>query len=184
MLVALPYRAGLWVSGADKTGNPAADNKEMATLEKIINGMGHGTFESAFAHEVMAETFTRRNDWKNWATGLESVPDSCEKAVAAIAGKLGAHDLDGYRQNIMNIGMEVANAFREFDSSTPLPVRAWTYAKLALDRLIGALSGQEYESNDILNISYSEDMALAKLAAALGLVTPGIEDGADSGKKE
>jgi hypothetical protein len=183
MLVSLPYRAGLWVSSADKTGSPGADDTEVATLEKIITDMGRGMFDSAFAHEVMAETFARRGDWKSWAAGLETVPDTCAKAVAVIAGKLGAHDLDGYRQNIMNIGMAVANAFREFDLDTPLPARVCTYAKLALDRLIGKLTGQEYESNDLLNVSYEEDVALAKLAKSLGIDAQSVEDGGGAEKK-
>ena len=183
MLVSLPYRAGLWVSSADKTGSPTAEDTEVATLEKIITDMGHGMFDSAFAHEVMAETFARRSDWKSWASGLETVPDTCAKAVAVIARKLGAHDLDGYRQNIMNIGMAVAEAFREFDLNTPFPVRVFTYAKLALDRLIGKLTGQEFESNDILNVSYDEDVALAKLAKCLGIDAQNVEDGDGADKK-
>ncbi len=184
MLVSLPYRAGLWVSSADKTGSPDAEDREIATLEKIITDMGKGMFDSAFAHEVMAETFARRGDWKSWTTGLETVPDTCTKAVAVISGKLGDHDLDGYRQNIMNIGMAVAQAFREFDYNTPFPLRAFTYTKLAIDRLIGKLTGQEYESNDILNVSYDEDVALAKLAKSLGIEAQSVEDGDGAEKKK
>jgi hypothetical protein len=176
MLVSLPYRAGLWVSRADDAGAPEAGDKEAVTLEKIIIEKSRGMFESAFAHEVMAEICGRRGDWPRWGDSVDDVPATCEKARTAIAAKLGDHDLDGYRQNIMAIAVAVAEAFREFDFTTPLPARIMTYMKLALDRLIGKLSGQEYESNDILNVSYKEDVALAALAKSLGLDGSSIED--------
>jgi hypothetical protein len=169
MIVSLPYRAGVWVGKSDGGPAPEAEDSELAALERVIRELGRGTFKSAFAHEVMAETLARRKDWPEWAKNAADVPASCEKAVALVTAKLGPHDLDGYRNNIMRISVAVARAFREFDYTESPVVRAWTYVKLSLDHFIGLFTGERYSNDDILNISYTEDMSLATLARALGM---------------
>lgn len=169
MLVSLPYRAGIWVGKSDGGPAPDAEDSEAAALERIIRQLGRGAFKSAFAHEVMAETLARRQDWPEWAKNAADVPATCEKAVALVGAKLGAHDLDGYRSNIMSIAVSVARAFREFDYTESPVVRAWTYLKLGLDRIIGLFTGERYSHDEILNVSFTEDMSLATLAKALGI---------------
>jgi hypothetical protein len=169
MLVSLPYRAGIWVGNSDGGPLPDAADSETAALERVIQQLGRGAFKSAFAHEVMAEMISRRKDWPEWAKNAADVPALCEKAVALVGAKLGAHDLDGYRSNIMSIAVAVAKAFREFDYTESPVVRVWTYIKLSLDQAIGLFTGERFSNDDILNISYAEDMSLATLAKALGI---------------
>ena len=169
LLVSLPYRAGVWIGAMDRSGGVESKNAELAVLEKIIDQKAQGMFESAFVHEVMVEICTHKSDWPQWAGKGQSVPADCDKAVAAIAEKLSAHDLDAYRKNVMYIAVEVAKAFREFDAHTPLLSQMVEMLRCFLDKIAGVAQGGAHESANLRNISYEEDVALAGLSRALGI---------------
>ncbi|MBU0859800.1 MAG: hypothetical protein KJ667_07665 [Alphaproteobacteria bacterium] len=167
LLVALPYRAGLWVSQSDATGGKTADAQELQALSRIIEAKARGMFRSAFVHEVMAETYGRRTEWKQWADGVERVPDECRHAMVLLEKKLIERDILAYRQTVMTIADDVARAFREHDENVGMGGRLLTMAGIMIDKLIGVFRGEEYESTALLNISEKEDLALGTLAAAL-----------------
>lgn len=184
LLASLPYRAGLWVSTVDEEGGDYAAAKERAALEDIITKKAEGMFESAFVHEVMVETFAQKENWKSWGEHLENVPDECRKAVGIIQDKLAPNEVDAYRHNIMTISSRVAAAFREFDEKAAIPVKIWTSIKLGIDKIIGLFRGESYESEALLNVSYEEDTALARLSEALHAgVDDTAEDAAIAGEK-
>jgi hypothetical protein len=208
MLVSLPYRAGLWIIAVNGAGYLGRRAKEKTVLEKIIVEKGRGIFESAFVFEVMTEMLRRRDCWEDWAKGWEDVPAVCQNASATIASRLGPHDLSSYQQTIMNIATAMANSFGELDDNVPLWLRAWTYTKLMLSRIVDietakeaespsslktednekmvvdCLTGKENEYSDFLNTSNDEFMALTKLAHSLGIDTQTIDDDEDLGKKK
>jgi len=179
LLVSLPYRAGLWLGSVDDSGGPTADFKELTELEKIVDEKSRGMFESAFVHEVMVETNGRQDQWREWAKSIDTTLDDCTKAVALIDGKLSGKDIDAYRANIMAIGLSVAKAFREFDDGASLPVKLMLQIRLFWEGCLRILSRGKSREHDhdiksIYNISYEEDVALAKLSKALH---PGLDDG-------
>lgn len=167
MLVSLPYRVGLWVSSSDATGGTDSDSQEVQALERAINGIVQGMFESAFVHEVMGETFLRKDEWRVWGANVQTVPTDCVAAIKFMQGRLPARDIDAYRHILMQIGLDVARAFREYDKSEPLFYRMIRGISIAVDRLFGIMHGEKYVSEDLLNISYEEDVALNELAKAL-----------------
>ncbi len=168
LLISLPYRAGLWVSSVDDTGGAKADYEELDELESIVVEKASGMFESAFVHEVMAETCTRQQDWKKWAEGLDAVPNDCKKAIAIISGKLAEKDIDAFRANVMSISLSVAKAFREFDDGASMPVKLFTQIRLFLEAVMRFLKrDKSYDTESVLNISYEEDVALSMLSKAL-----------------
>lgn len=177
LLVSLPYRAGVWVSQADNEGGKRAEHAELEALKKIIHQKSSGMFESAFVHEVMVETVTREEQWKSWAEDTDNIEIDCIKAAQLLGRKMSLRDQDAYRQNVMFIATEVARAFREFGRKDPLPVVLWTLVKIQMDKLVGLFTGQRYESADLLNISYEEDIVLAKLSKALRV---GVDDLAEN----
>lgn len=167
LIVSLPYRVGMWVSLADGIGGGQADIREAEALKNILAEHASGMFDTAFVHEVIAETYTRQKDWPKWRENLETVPADCTKAVQVVSKKLVQRDVDAFRENLMKIGTQIAHAFREFDEDAAFFVRLGTGIKLKIDKLIGLVRGEKYESESLLNISYAEDMALAELAKAL-----------------
>lgn len=167
LLVMLPYRAGLWVSKSDNAGGNESSSDEVSELHKIIAQKAKGMFESAFVHEVMIETCAREKQWPDWSSDLDNVPEECKKMVAIVEAKLSRHDMDAYKHNVMFIATEVAKSYREFDVNMALPVRVFTCFKIAVDKMFGKIRGVTYESEDLLNISYEEDIALSQLSTAL-----------------
>lgn len=167
MLASLPYRVGLWVSSSDSTGGSDSDQQEEAALERAITGIAQGMFESAFVHEVIAETFLSKQDWASWAANVQTVPADCVTAVKFMQGRLSQRDIDAYRRILMQVGLEVARAFREYDRSEPFLSRIVRWISIGVDRIFGIMHGEKYVSEDLLNISYDEDLALNELAKAL-----------------
>lgn len=166
-LISLPYRVGLWISSSDNTGGVVSDGHELEALEKSIAGIVHGMFESAFVHDVMAESFLRKQDRQNWAVDIARVPEDCQRAITLLQGKMSGRDVDTFRRILMQIGVEVARAFREYDRNEPLIHRLTRVIGIGVNRFFGALQGERYVSEHLLNISYEEDIALNKLAKAL-----------------
>lgn len=168
LLVSIPYRAGLWVSGVDNAGGAKSNYEELDALESIIAEKGRGMFESAFVHEIMAEASTRQDDWKKWAGQLDNVLSDCTKAVGIVQGRLAEKDLDAYRMNIMAIGLAVAKAFREIDADASLKDKICMQVRLFCDAGMRILRREKYwDKTSILNVSREEDEALNKLSKAL-----------------
>ncbi len=175
LIVSIPYRAGVWVSSVDDTGGAAADAEELEKLEEIIAEKARGMFESAFVHEVIAETFSRKGDWKRWAEQLDSLLADSTHAVELVSGKLSERDVDAYRANILNIGVSVAKAFREFDVDAPFFVKIGSNLRLLGEALMRVIKrDKSYDTASELNISLAEDIALTKLSNALH---PGLDAG-------
>lgn len=178
LVISLPYRVGLWVSSSDATGGTDSNLQEEVALEKAINSIAQGMFESAFVHEIMAETFLRREDWRSWSVNVKNVPQDCVEAVKVLQRRIPQRDVDAYRHILMQVGLEVARAFREYDQSAPLITRILRGISIGVDRIFGIMHGEKYVSEDLLNISYEEDLALHELAKALRGDTDHIAEGA------
>lgn len=167
LMVMLPYRAGLWVSSSDSTGGHEADKKELDALEKTITLIVQGMFESAFVHEVMAETVLSKSQWPAWRDNIQNVPSECLSVIRGLQGRVSQRDIDAYRHILMQIGIEVARAFREYSANASLSVKIFRGISMAVDRLFGILQREKFVSENILNVSYEEDLALNALAKAL-----------------
>ena len=168
LLVSLPYKAGLWVSMADNVGGESADEKEKEALAQIIDEKGKGMFESAFVHEVMSETCSRKQEWSQWEAGVHTVLQDLDKAMSLIRGKLQEKDCDAYGSNIMAIGVKIAEAFREFDADASVMVKLNTQIRLFLEAMTRVLKrDKSIKTETALNISYEEDKALSELYKAL-----------------
>ncbi len=167
LLVSVPYRAGLWLSQADGTGNPGASADERHALEGVIAQQARGMFYSAFVHEVMSDLWSRRLAWDDWSKDLARVPEDCMKAAHLLAQKMARRDLDAYRATIMTIATEVAKAFRESPAGNGAGAELIVHVKLWLGRMGSFLRGEPYDPLAIANISKIEDKALSRLADAL-----------------
>lgn len=172
LLVALPYRAGLFVSNSDSQGENKADAEELKVLHDLIEAQAKGMYESAFVHEVMVETFARRADWRNWGEHLDTVPGECRNTVLMLShvvpsGKIQQRDIDAFKGILLQIGLDVAKAYREYDRNESWTARFYRRLGIMVDGLLGIVRGEHYSSSELLNISYEEDIALNTLAEAL-----------------
>jgi hypothetical protein len=143
---------------------------EIAALRGIITGFAEDFCKSEFVEEVMRETVARPERWGEWESATDSVPNECAEALEIIAEKLPAADTASFRHNLMEIGMAVALAYREFYDRESLTGRVKTHLRYYRQRLLSALQNRQALSFDkYLNISRTEHKALAELSRALNL---------------
>ncbi len=162
-LIRLPYQAGAWLSSQDDTGGAFADFKEKRALKNIIEDQSKGMFVSAFVHEVMADLSLREADWEKWDVSEKTVLEESAELPVLITEKLSEEQADAYIKSVMAISVAVAQAYREFDDNTSFAKALLITMKLKIDRVFGALSKQEYDSERLLAVSHEEDVALTKL---------------------
>lgn len=162
-LIRLPYQAGAWLSSQDDTGGAFADFKEKRALKNIIEDQSKGMFVSAFVHEVMADLSLREDDWEKWDVSEKTVLEESAELPVLITEKLSEEQADAYIKSVMAISVAVAQAYREFDDNTSFAKALLITMKLKIDRVFGALSKQEYDSERLLAVSHEEDVALTKL---------------------
>lgn len=168
LLVALPYRAGLWLSRCDDTGGAKSDETEINALRSIIISFSEDFLKSEFVEEIMRETVNRRDRWPEWEKNTDGVPDECTKAVEMVAAQLEEKDTTAFKRNLMQIAMTVALAYREFEEGLPLMDKLKIYTRYYRQRLLASIKGEQILSLDeYLNISRAEHAALSQLSAAL-----------------
>jgi len=166
MIVSLPYRAGLWLSASDDCGGTEADYEELSALEDIIENKAAMDHPSALVSEVMNDAMRDQSRWKKWAKDLDTVERDCATVNAILLEKLSEQDVEHYRQAVITITSEVAKAYREIDQDASFWVKVIVRARLCFDAVRKAF-GQGPEIERYLNISYSEEVAMSRLAAAL-----------------
>lgn len=171
MLVALPYRVGLWVSASDTSGGGDADEAEMRVLQSIVTGFAEDFLKSAFVQDLMEQTTARRAEWASWENDLDSVPTECSNAVDFLAERIDRKELTSFKLSVMEIATDVAMAYREEGADraervNTLPPALQTLISTVRDALLGPKSPQKEQ---MLNISKAEREALNLLSYALDI---------------
>ena len=167
--IRLPYRVGLWMSLADGTGGNTSDKEEQKALETLIMAYSEDFVKSQFVQALMEECMKERGDWINWVENIEDVPKECRDVIAALNGKLERGDIEAFKSNLIEIGYNVALAYREFDYRSGFLSRLNTYWVVWKERFSAFISGNAMKSNaELLNISAREREALRQLGESLG----------------
>lgn len=170
LVVRLPYRVGFYISASDKTGGSESDAAEMAALEGIVTFYVEDFCKSEFAQEVMLGTVQGKAAWADWQANISAVPEEIRKIFGFLVSELDEKELTAFKNNLLEIAIAVAQAYREFDVSQPLTERVRVYLSILVARVKALIKGQEIPSSDaLLNISRDEKMAINLIAAALGL---------------
>lgn len=165
MVVSLPYRVGLWVSGSDLVGGGDASQKELQALTAVLHGFAEETFGSETIQRIISETLKHKDKWNFWATQMDSVPEDCESAIDLMRDYSDLKDVNAFRSHLMEIGEAVALAFQEEASSLWL-VSYIAYWKFSMRK--GRASRRKKSFREFLRISVGEHRALRALARALG----------------
>ena len=137
LIVALPYRVGLWVSKSDLTGGAESSAQELQALSNILHAFSEDVFGSALVQHVMHETLARKDLWPAWAVDLESVPRECAAAYEALREHFEEKEVKVYALRLMEIAEAVALAFREAPQAGGAGAMASVYLQY-LKAFIGA----------------------------------------------
>jgi hypothetical protein len=170
LAIRLPYRAGLFISRSDSSGGGASDEAELLALTNVVTYYVEDFCKSEFAQSVMLETLRHKPDWVNWGENIENTPQECRQVFDALTGQVDMRDIVAFKNNLLEIAIAVAMAYREFDSSEPLTERFKIYLDVMMRQLKAMIKGQVAESFDqMLNISRSEKAAINQLAQTLDI---------------
>ncbi len=172
LVIQLPFRVGYYISASDKTGGAEADQKEMQALENIVTFYVEDTLKSEFAQEAMIKMLEQKKNWESWKGHIEIVPEECLKATEALTGVIELREIVAFKNNLLEIAISVALAYREFDDSVSAIDKFKIYLSLLFRKVEALIKGEELMSNDsLLNISRNERMAIGLLADTLGIST-------------
>lgn len=170
LLIALPYRIGLFVSSSDDTGGDESEEAEMLALSLIVTGFAEDYLKSQFVQTMMEETVRRKEEWESWSNRMEEVPGECVKAIDLLCDHLDRKQVASFKLTMMEIATSVAMAYREFDDSADISTRIKMYGRIIFDRLHALISGSRAKNVDeILNVSDAERQALDALVEALDM---------------
>ncbi len=171
LIIRLPFRVGYYVSSSDKTGGDEADQREMLALENIVTFYIEDTLKSEFVQEAMQQMLAQKKNWDSWKGHIEIVPEECVKATEALVGVIEMKEIWAFKNNLLEIAISVAQAYREFNDTVSTIEKIQTYLAILSERIKAVVSGQEMPSTDsMLNISRDERMAINLLADTLGIV--------------
>tara|TARA_R110002124_G_scaffold287365_1_gene474249 strand:- start:182162 stop:182722 length:561 start_codon:yes stop_codon:yes gene_type:complete len=114
-LVKMPYRVGYWVSQSDTTGGDDADDSEREALATIVRSYSEDFCKSELVQHIMELTVASESKWDAWQDNLSMVPNECRQLIGKLQDELPPREMDAMRQNLYEIGLSVALAFRELD---------------------------------------------------------------------
>lgn len=170
LVVALPYRVGYFISVSDQSGGDDADEAEQNALRNIVTFYVEDTVKSEFAHEVMFETLNYKAKWEDWKKGIEKVPDECQKISSSLVGIIENKEIIAYKQNLLEIAIVVAQAYREVDENSPLSDRIQQLVTQLINKMRAAFGGEVVQQSEaMLSVSPLERAAIKKLAASLSI---------------
>lgn len=170
LLVALPYRIGLYVSQSDDTGGDESDEAERQSLDAIITGYSQEVFGAETAQYVIGETVLRKSEWPAWEQDLDAIEHDCFKAVDILAGAVDEKEVSAFKKSLIEIAENVALAFREYGASTSFfdKIRMRSdFGKSKKDAAKAGVAAKDWDQ--FINISVAERKALRHVAQALGL---------------
>ncbi len=171
LIIQLPFRVGYYISASDKIGGDEADQQEMMALENIVTFYVEDTLKSEFVQEAMQKMLAQKHSWEKWKDHIEVVPEECLKATEALVGVIEMKEIWAFKNNLLEIAISVAQAYREFDDTVSTVEKVQTYLTILFKRIRAIMSGEEMPStNSMLNISRDERMAIGLLADTLGIV--------------
>jgi hypothetical protein len=169
LLIALPYRVGLWVSESDKSGGDDSDNAEMQAFEAMMTGYTEDLLKAEFVEELLRATILAKKEWAGWTKNVDGVPNEIRKSIDICYNQLPVSEINSLRQSLMEIAKTVAMAYREVE---PEELKGAEKMKIHFRYYRALLHSKLYKNpqpnlESFFNISDDEAVALKKLAEIL-----------------
>lgn len=170
LLVSLPYRVGLFISQSDESGGDESDEAEMQALDAIITGYSQEVFGAETVQYVVGETVQRKPEWDEWGKDVSGIEHDCYKAVDILSSVVDQKEVNAFKSSLLEIGENVALAFREYGASTSLIEKIrmrLDYSKSRKAAFKAGVAPKEWDQ--FINISLDERKALRHVARSLGV---------------
>lgn len=170
LLITLPFRVGYYISESDKTGGRQSAEAERIALENIVSSFVEDTVKSEFAHMVMNESLRHKSEWSTWTGNIHVIPEECLKMSEVLTGVIDMKEIFAFKQNLLEIAIVVAQAYREFNDNSGMVQKLNVYLTILMRRIRALFTGDDMPSNEqLLNISAKERSAIKLLADTFGI---------------
>jgi len=170
ILMAFPYRVGLFISYADVSGGWSAQDAEMNTLANILREFAEDFCKGECAQMVLMETLQRRAQWPEWSNAITSVPeDDAHRVIYILDRVVPPKEVSAFKDVMVEIALAVAMAFREVESDPKTPATRKVKKASWLAKLQMLWNGEDDISDPLehINISDIERAALFRLCRAM-----------------
>ncbi len=161
-LIALPYRAGLFVSFSDVTGGWEAQEREIQSLTAILREFSEDFCKTEFSQKVLMDCLRARAQWPGWSHNIDTVPAQADRLMILLTPMFSEKELNAFREVIIDIALAVAMAFREEREA-----RDNADNPSMFKNLLSFFSGAKQDALSHINVSKAEKKALASLCTAL-----------------
>ncbi len=159
IIVSLPYRIGVWISGVDDNVNTKYDdNIELKELEETLNKLA-AQGKQRFAASISKHTLNSKKAWRDWQGKSDevSVLEDLNQALETGEKNLEAEQLAEYKKMLWHIGLSVARSFGEHIDPDH---------EMHMNRFFSKFFGGGHKSSKE-NVSDAEKIALKKLQSIL-----------------
>ncbi len=169
LLIMLPFRVGYYVSASDQAGGEEAEAQELEALSNIVTYYIEDALKSEIAQQAMTEMLGRRKYWDRWREHIDQVPAQCETLFEELAVFMDDKDIIGFKNNLIDIAIAVAQAYCEDAHGAASEVREPPIAVLLrrIRYIIFPGEPQSEQTKVSYNISAVERDAILKLADSL-----------------
>ena len=164
LLVGLPYRVGMWMSGIDDTDlGTQSEEQEAAKLRSVLQSLA-GSKKSVLLADIATEALRQTSNWPRWASMTETVLEDVSSAKRVLKGQATQEEFNAFAKALMLVGTAVARAVREDnDMVEEKSYLGWLSDKV--NDITMALTDREAHKD--MNISPAEDTALNELLDTL-----------------
>lgn len=163
ILMALPYRIGLYVSYADVTGGWEAQDREQQSLANILRQYSEDFCKTEFCQKLLMETLIRRDQWPLWSQNIDAVPEEAGRIVTILSTMFQDKELRAFKEVLTDVALSVAMAFHEGREGDyePRPSKS--------SGLFGLFKKSPSKDNafDHMHISNAERAALKRVCTAM-----------------
>lgn len=163
MIIALPFKAGIWISHSDDVDGEMDDARERKALENCIRAVAKLHEDKPFTSEVARRTLESKNKWNDWAENCFQTPEEARQVMGFLMANASEAEQKNFHAFIIEIAATVARAAGEFGAFDE--DEADKFSGL-LKKITGGFGGADSAQHP-MNVSAAEDSALGQLAQAL-----------------
>lgn len=169
-VIALPYKAGLWVSHADDVDGEADDINEMKALERGIPELAKLHSDSLLVQQVASEMMRLKGEYAaKWEDECFHILKTAPQVMQTILKNFGEREAKEYRAFTMELSKMVAQAASELHAFDAIEEdKKEGFFGGLIGKVVGGISSTSKDDvNHPANISPAEGSALSQLSKAL-----------------
>ena len=166
LLIALPYRIGLWISHFDEQGDDTAEKNEKQALDEIVSYLARDNTSTPFVTDYFEDALRASPGAATLDCSEEAVLSDTKKAMRIIRDNVSDKDKQATQKALLTVAEVVAQAYGEFgEDDTGSAGEGWMSS---IKNALGKLKGVSYVSMERpFNISPEEKVALDQLEDVL-----------------